>query len=314
MRRSIALASSALVLVSSLAGTARAATPEDPWESANRARYDAHGSIDRNIILPLAKLYHALTPGIIGQGIHNVLVELSEPMTFANDVLQARPKRATRTAARFAVNALAGFGGLIDVAAKGNTPHRDNDFGITLGVWGMKPGPYLFAPLLGPTTVRDLAGTFVELVADPRNYVAYRSHLKIDLSTAVAGALDKRDRAEADLQTLLRDSADPYATLRSAYLQDRQANVEDREAPPADLPDIQSAPTDTGAPPPPSPDGTTPSPENTQPPPAGPAPAPAPQAAAPTAGTLASADLDAPMTTAGGDRAPRETAWREASL
>jgi phospholipid-binding lipoprotein MlaA len=290
MRRSIALASSALLLFSALAPVVHAATPEDPYEAANRRRYASHDAVDRKLILPLAKLYHALTPGFIGRGIHNLLVELSEPMTFANDVLQARPKRAAKTAARFMVNALV-VGGLLDVAGKGGMPHRDNDFGITLGVWGVKPGPYLFVPLVGPTTTRDLFGMVVEQTADPRNFIRYRSHLQIDLPQAVVGALDKRYNAESDLHALLADSADPYATLRSSYLQDRQANVEDREAPPANLPDIESAP-----------EAATPPAAESAPPATEPTPAePAPAESAPAPQTRAALSEDGPMTTAGSD-------------
>ncbi|HWA62340.1 MAG TPA: VacJ family lipoprotein [Caulobacteraceae bacterium] len=297
-----------------LAASARAQTPEDPWEHWNRRNYEAHDVFDKKILWPLARLYHALTPGIIGQGIHHVLVNLSEPVTFANDVLQVRPKRAFHTSVRFVSNSLAGIGGLMDVAGRAGIPHKDNDFGVTLGVWGFKSGPYIFAPLVGPTTVRDLTGTVIQAALDPFRFVDYRSRTQIDITWAVVGGLDKRYSSEADLNALLEGSTDPYATLRSAYLQDREANVEDREAPPANLPDIESepAPQSPSSQPPPSSQGEAPPPaEASQPPPATET-APPPQAmAAPAHGAdadarvaSAEADADGPISTAGADARP----------
>src|SRR5262249_3664114 len=117
------------------ASVARAATPGDPFESVNRRIYSSSSGADRNLLLPLAKLYRALPPGPTGKALHNIFSNLGDPANIANDVLQARLKRAVHDTLRFPANSIAGWGGLMDVATPAGLPHHDNDFGVTLGVW-----------------------------------------------------------------------------------------------------------------------------------------------------------------------------------
>jgi phospholipid-binding lipoprotein MlaA len=208
-----------------------AAAPGDPFEHANRKFYAASASGDKHIFLPLAKLYHALTPGFIGVAIHNIITNLSEPVVIANDILQVRLKRAARDTARLTANTLAGFGGIIDVADKAGIPYEANDFGVTLGVWGFKPGPYLFLPMFGPSTVRDTIGMGVDAVLSPFNYLRFPGRTTLNVSSQVVGALDQRIAQQGDYDALLSGAADPYATLRSVYLQSREADVRGDETP-----------------------------------------------------------------------------------
>jgi len=228
-----------------------AASPDDPYEASNRQMYALEDGLDRTILLPLAKLYHALTPGPIGQGIHNVLQNLSEPVVIINDVLQGRLKRAGRETLRLTANTTAGFVGLMDVATPAGLPRQDTDFGITLGRWGFKSGPYLYLPLLGPTTPRDMFGLGADTAMDPLNFVSYPDRVAVAVSKTVAGGLDLRDRSEAQLTALLADADDPYATLRSVYLQSREAAVEDNDSAPAltplDIPPASQLTPPTGA-------------------------------------------------------------------
>jgi phospholipid-binding lipoprotein MlaA len=153
----------------------------------------------------------------------------------------------------------------MDVASKGDLPHRDNDFGITLGRYGVKPGPYLFVPLIGPSSVRDGVGQVVDTLFDPVRLAHYPHRGEVTTGLTVVGGLDLRARRDEELRTLLSGAADPYATLRSVYQQDRQAEVEGREAPPAILPEFEpepsAPPVEPSGPPPPEALPPVPAPE-----------------------------------------------------
>lgn len=268
------------------AASAHAATPDDPFERINRRAYESSMGADRSVFLPLAKLYHWLTPGPLGAALHNFVTNLSEPAIVANDLLQVRISRAARDVARIVLDTTIGLGGLIDVAGPAGAPHEDNDFGVTLGRWGVGPGPYLYLPVLGPSTVRDALGMGVDAAMNPLNYVRFPGRLTLDVSSSVVGGLDLRFRSQADMDALLGGAADPYATLRSVYLQNRQAEVRGETSattpPLPTLEDIPSAPSSDAQPAAPA-----------SPPPAGAAPKP-------DAGSQAAAvgDLDRPMATA----------------
>jgi len=266
---------------------AKAGTPGDPFESFNRRIYASSSGADRSVLLPLAKGYRALTPEPIGKALHNIFSNLSEPANIANDILQIRFKRAIHDTLRFTANSIAGWGGLMDVATPAGLTHHDNDFGVTLGVWGVGPGPYLYLPLLGPSTVRDGIGQGLDSFLSPMTYLRFPYRNAISYTSTIAGGLDKRIRAEGDLNALLSGAADPYATLRSVYLQNREAEIRGENAAPL-LPPIDEE----------TPAGSTPAPT----PPETPSPTPPPAASqAPSPGPVSLNDLpdpDAPMRTA----------------
>jgi phospholipid-binding lipoprotein MlaA len=239
-----------------VAAPATAPTPGDPWEKFNRIGFAIQGAIDRVFIRPAALLFHSLTPGPLGQAVHNLVVNLSEPTAFINDMLQGRVKRAGIPAGRFLANSTIGILGLIDVAGHWGLPHHDNEFGITLGRWGAGPGPYVFVPLVGPSTVRDLIGKGVDLATDPIHFASYANRTEVSTIRVIVGGLDTRIMNDADLQALMASAADPYATLRSVYLQNRQGEIEGEGA---GVP-VQSLPSfDEPAPPPaPATAGATP--------------------------------------------------------
>jgi phospholipid-binding lipoprotein MlaA len=200
---------------------------EDPYESLNRKVFNAHQKGDRAFLRPVAMGYKHVVPAFMRDGIRNVLLLLTEPIVFLNDLLQFRPKHAARTLGRAAVNATMGWGGLFDIAKRPafKLPHEPNGFGDTLGYYGVKPGAYLFLPLIGPTTVRDLIGGAADslvlpfAVGEPFDRQAYQ------LPTGIVGGLDARAEADQDLRTLFSTAVDPYATLRSVYLQDRAGEI-----------------------------------------------------------------------------------------
>ena len=233
------------LFVGSAADHSWAATPGDPYEKFNRKQFELQEKFDRYTIGPLTHLYRALTPGVIGKAIHHILVNLREPEVFINDMLQLRPARAASTAVRFAVNTTIGLGGMIDVAGKTGLPHHLNSFGDTLGHYGVRPGPYLFLPMVGPSTVRDLIGNIADGVMNPLHFVKYPNRQQVSVSLAVVGGLDAFRMSEGDLRALLSNAADPYATLRSTYLQNRAAEISGETVIPVTLPNLDDPGTDT---------------------------------------------------------------------
>jgi phospholipid-binding lipoprotein MlaA len=229
-----------------MAGSAHAQTPDDPYEKLNRRIFDASMAADRKYFLPVARRFHSLTPGLLGLAIHNFVTNLSEPIVVGNDILQFRLKRGANDLARLITNTTFGLGGIIDLANRQGLPHRANDFGVTLGVWGVKPGPYLFLPFIGSSDLRDAIGMGVDTVAAPLNWVRFPGRLTLQYSTAVVGAFDSRIRAEDELQAEISGATDPYATIRSDYLQSREAMIRGEEAAPI-LPPLDDAPAPAGS-------------------------------------------------------------------
>ncbi|WP_457351911.1 MlaA family lipoprotein [Sphingomonas sp. UYP23] len=202
-------------------------TKGDPLEGFNRTMFSIHQFLDRIAFRPIAMVYKAVFPKPLRAGIRHVFSNIGEPLVFANDVLQLKPKRAIKTVGRFVVNSTIGIGGLLDVAktSEFKLPHHDNSFGTTLGHYGLGPGPYIFLPLVGPSDFRDFGAgiaqgqTYAFTIGTPFDYAEYR------VSEAVLTGLDMRVEADGALKALLGSAIDPYATLRSAYLQDRAVSI-----------------------------------------------------------------------------------------
>ncbi len=225
--------------------------PSDPLEFFNRPSFAVSMAVDKVVIRPAAMAYRAVVPRPARDGARNVLNNLREPLVFANDLLQLRPKRMVRTLGRFLINTLIGVGGLFDLAKRKpfNLPHRDNSFGDTLGYYGIGPGPYLYIPILGPTTFRDMAGQAADGYSHPRflgNIVHPNRRLSVldntldygDFGTpiTIVSGLDQRERNDDELKALLDDSIDKYATFRSSFLQDRQGEIEALKARDGEVP------------------------------------------------------------------------------
>jgi phospholipid-binding lipoprotein MlaA len=223
----------------------------DPFEPVNRKMYAINQAVDHCCLGPAARAYGRYVPKPIRKGIHNFNQNLGEPLVFVNDVLQGHPHAAARTFGRFVINTTWGLVGVIDVAKKGDIPPHDNGFGTTLGKWGAQPGPYLFLPVLGPSTVRDGFGSIVNIFLSPQYYADYPGDNVIGPLTLVADGLNTRWRAQRELDTVQQTSTDPYATLRSYYLQSREARIHGAattELPDFDTPDATGAPAAPGAP------------------------------------------------------------------
>ncbi len=200
-------------------------TPGDPNEKFNRSMFGIQQKFDRAIFRPVARGYATIIPKFIRSGLRNLLRHIRLPIVFLNDVLQLKPKRAVRTLGRFAINTTAGIGGLFDVAKTAKLPHRNNGLGNTLARYGVGPGPYLFLPLVGPTQLRDLFGGGVDGLIYPIAIGSPFNRTDYQLSTAAIGGLDLRAESDAGFKALLDGAADPYASLRSVYLQNRAAEI-----------------------------------------------------------------------------------------
>jgi phospholipid-binding lipoprotein MlaA len=201
----------------------------DPFEDTNRAIFDFNQVVDRNVLVPVAKAYRDALPDAVRDAIHDFLYNLRDPLIFANDTLQGDFKRAGETFARFVLNSTLGVGGLIDVAGRwGQLPYHEQDLGVTLGVWGIPPGPYLVVPILGPSDPRDLGGQVAEGFGDPFNRLVTGNPYTLYWIPFVRGGvsgIDQRSRYIDTLADIERTSLDYYATIRSLYSQRRAALI-----------------------------------------------------------------------------------------
>src|SRR5215469_3577306 len=201
----------------------------DPLEDTNRAIFDFNQIVDRNVLVPVAKTYRTVLPDPVRDSLHDFLNNLRAPLNFVNDTLQGDFKRAGQTFARFALNSTVGVGGLIDVAGRwGQLPYREQDLGITLGVWGIPEGPYMVVPILGPSTPRDLGGQVAEGFGDPWNLLVTGNPWTLYWIPFVRGGvsgIDQRSRYIEALADIERTSLDYYATIRSLYRQRRAALI-----------------------------------------------------------------------------------------
>ena len=220
----------------------------DPWQPMNRKSYKLEGTLDRYVFKPLAWVYRKLTPGPIGRGIHNVLVNLSEPVVIVNDLLQLRFKQAGLSATRLVTNSTLGLLGLLDAAGHAGIPHHDNGFGVTLGRYGVATGPYLYVPLVGPSSVRDFTGGIIDFVTNPVHWAPYASRTQIASGQFAVGGLDTYNLTEDQLKALLSGAVDPYATLRSVYLQNKQGQIDAARGRSPELPAFEDIPVSPAPP------------------------------------------------------------------
>lgn len=226
-----------LVLMASLSAcaTVDAANrdPRDPYEGFNRGVWAFNQAADQVVVKPVTQVYRAIIPKFARRGVSGVFSNLTEPVSFLNNLLQGKPDRAFNSLGRFLVNSTVGIAGLADPASKMGMKPTPEDYGQTFAKsLGARKSPYLVLPLLGPSTLRDAAGTAVNFAVNPLQIVLSEVGAGTTERVAVTAlnVVDGRSQAmDAGFDGLLESSADPYAAARSAYLQRREAQIEDRE-------------------------------------------------------------------------------------
>ena len=204
---------------------------KDCFEGLNRATFSLNQGLDKVILKPVAKAYRTL-PSPVRTGTSNVLVNLSSLITIPNNVLQGEFKTAGVNTGRFIINTTVGILGIFDVADKmGFAEYEKEDYGQTLGVWGVGPGCYVVLPVLGPSTIRDAAGSFINVMGgDPYyNVSVHGNNEYLDKSdymlTKTITAIDFRSKTIDSFDNLEKNSLDFYASVKSLYLQDRQRKI-----------------------------------------------------------------------------------------
>lgn len=216
--------------------------PADPWEGANRRLYAVNEGLDKVAIRPLSMTYRRVLPRPARNAVHHALENLDEPRLAIDHLLQGKIQRAGGSVVRFATNSTIGVLGIFDVAKRAGFERHDTDFGIILGRHHVAAGPYIYVPVLGPSTVRDLIGTGVDFGLDPLNWVQFRGSTAVSNTTLALEGLDTRASIDRDLASLKRTAVDPYATIRSIYTQLRESEVRGGAMDVMNLPEFPSEP------------------------------------------------------------------------
>lgn len=211
----------ALVGLSLLPAMSQAASEEDPWESFNRPIFRFNDTVDTYALKPIAQGYQAVTPQFLEDGVHNVFGNIGDVGNLANNLLQGKLHNAGVDTGRLIFNTTFGVLGFFDVAKHMGLRKNDEDFGQTLGVWGLNSGPYLVIPLLGPSTVRDATGRVPDSFLTPYPYM---DHVPTRNVTRGVQLVDTRANL---LQAERLVSGDKYIFIRNAYLQSREFKVKD---------------------------------------------------------------------------------------
>jgi phospholipid-binding lipoprotein MlaA len=223
------LAIGAVVALLGGCATTGPTSPADPFEPWNRAMYDVHQVVDGKVVKPVAQAYVDYTPKPIQQTITNFFGNIEDVFSAITSLMSGKLDRAGNDMGRVIVNTLFGIGGLIDVASDGGIPKGDWDFGLAFGTWGFQQGPYLFVPLIGPTTVRDGTGLAIRGYLSP---VGYLSDVPARNVLYGIGALDLRAQALSTESMIDQAALDRYTFIRRAYLQRRQYLLYEGKVPP----------------------------------------------------------------------------------
>lgn len=202
----------------------------DPFESVNRKTLSLNQTVDRWVVEPVADAYGAALPDLAKKSVRDFLANLESPAILVNDLLQGEVRNAAVTVGRFAVNTLIGCAGFFDPASSLGLERHSSDFGQTLARTGVGSGPFLIVPLLGPTTVRDGLGTIVDIALQPTIYLLGPAPLLVASVQEGTVGLTLREKHGDDLKRLEQASLDYYAALRSAYYQDRMAEIAEPDA------------------------------------------------------------------------------------
>ena len=204
----------------------------DPYEPMNRFMYKLNDGLDKVLLKPVSDVYVKVIPQVVRTSIGNFFDNLGYGDVILNDLLQGNLDHAFQGTVRMAGNSTFGFFGIFDVASQWGIPARSNDFGITWGKWKAEPGPYLVLPLYGPSSVRDVSGTFVGQVTNPLFWTEIP--LAISIPMDAANMAEGRNRAQAAIEFRDQAALDPYVFVREAYLQRRASLVNEARGQPTE--------------------------------------------------------------------------------
>lgn len=224
----IALAAS-LLLVG--CASAPSANPKDPWESMNRSVASFNDKVDDNVLKPVATGYRNVVPDLIQTGVRNVFNNLADMWSTVNNLLQLKPLNTAESLGRVVVNTVFGIYGIFDVATYLKLERHPEDFGQTLGYWGVPNGPYLVLPLFGPSTLRDGASLPVDFAVSPTQYI---NDIPTRNQVFALRLVSKRAELLKSGNMLEEASIDKYSFTRDAYLQYRRSQIYDGNPPDED--------------------------------------------------------------------------------
>ena len=237
MKISITLKLVLLSIVLALTGCATHGDPRDPLEPLNRGVYKFNDAVDQALFTPVAKGYKAVLPNPVRTGVGNFFANIDDALIAVNNLLQFKFGAALSDVGRLLTNTTIGVGGLFDVASSFGLEKHNEDFGQTLGYWGIGDGPFLMLPLLGPSNVRDTVGLAAYYYLDP---VLNLSHIPTRSTLGAIRFVDRRARL-LDAEKILDEAAlDPYTFLRDAYIQQRRNLIYDGNPPPLKLEDDEA--------------------------------------------------------------------------
>ncbi|TXT39053.1 MAG: lipoprotein [Comamonadaceae bacterium] len=215
------------------------ANPKDPLEPFNRGVYQFNDAVDRAVIKPVATVYKEVMPQPVRTGVDNFFNNLQDAWSIVNNALQFKGEAAGNSLVRFGVNTFWGLGGVLDIATEMQIERSTEDFGQTLGYWGVGSGPYLVLPLLGPSTVRDTVALPVDAQG---NLLSRVNDVPARNSATALNLLDRRARLLKASDMLDEVALDPYTFTRDAFLQRRRNQVYDGNPPDEAEPDVQEQP------------------------------------------------------------------------
>lgn len=198
------------------------AAENDPLEPMNRAVFVFNDALDQAVLKPISEVYNQFTPDPFERGVRNFFGNIGEIRNATNNLFQGKWRETATSSGRFLINTTVGIGGLFDVATKIGLPVEREDFGQTLGRWGVPTGPYLVVPIVGPSTIRDGTGTLADFWLSPLQYT--------DLTVVERGGLAGLDGVQTRADFLASEGllgGDQYIAIREAYLSKREYDVHD---------------------------------------------------------------------------------------
>jgi phospholipid-binding lipoprotein MlaA len=198
--------------------------PRDPYERYNRSMFTFNQELDKKILKPVANAYADYTPDFLQTVIGNFFSNIGDVWTAANNFLQGKPRDGTTDAMRVVFNSTIGLAGLLDIATPAGLPKHEEDFGQTLGVWGVKSGPYVVLPLFGSSTMRDATAKPIDWAGDPLSYV---NNIRARNSGRAIRIIDDRAALLGASKLMEGAALDPYEFMRDAYLQRRASRIND---------------------------------------------------------------------------------------